>query len=120
MRGTSVPILAARKMRAMVRALSTVFLSLLVSSALAADDLARLAIDPSGRHVARSQGPFIEVTGLQSKTKEGGALQGSDPAWTADSKSLVVADRATAEDPFQLLMFGVNDGSRRELTNPAL
>ena len=46
--------------------------------------------------------------------------EGIFPAWTPDSKSLVVADRATAEDPFQLVMLGVNDGSRRELTTPAL
>jgi Tol biopolymer transport system component len=44
--------------------------------------------------------------------------EGIFPAWTPDSKSLVVADRANAEDPFQLVMLGVNDGSRRELTAP--
>ncbi|HUQ94317.1 MAG TPA: protein kinase [Bryobacteraceae bacterium] len=44
--------------------------------------------------------------------------EGIFPAWTPDSKSLVVADRATAEDPFQLVMLGVNDGSRRQLTAP--
>ena len=45
--------------------------------------------------------------------------EGIFPTWTPDSKSLVIADRATAEDPFQLVMLGVNDGSRRELTAPA-
>ena len=79
---------------------------------------------PDGKWIAQVSGSGAWRRDVGVIPAEGGTerkiatSEGIFPAWTPDSKSLVVADRATAEDPFQLVMLGVNDGSRRELTAP--
>lgn len=99
----------------MKRVLLVVVAGLLASSARAADDPARLAIDPAGRRVARSQGSFIEITGLPPKAKDATSLEGSDPVWTSDGRSLVVA--RPHEGRRRLFVIGVDGRSARLLTD---
>src|ERR1043165_960604 len=79
---------------------------------------------PDGRWIAQVSGGNTGRRDIGVMPAGGGperriaTSEGIFTARTPDSKSLVIADRATAEDPFQLVMLGVNDGSRRELTAP--
>jgi len=91
-----------------------VFGCLLASIALP-DDSGKLAIDPSGKRVARSLGSSIAITGLASNGRETPPLQGADPAWTPDGKSLVVS--RPHEGRRRLFVIAVDGGSPRLLTD---
>lgn len=68
-----------------------VLAGVLASTVSAADDSSRLALDPAGRRVARSQAALIEITGLSPGAKVEAWFEGSDPAWTGDGRALVVS-----------------------------
>jgi gamma-glutamyltranspeptidase/glutathione hydrolase len=71
------------------------FSCLIVAAATAAagtDDQTHLAIDPSGKRVARSQGDVTEIVNLGAASRRGAVvLQGSDGAWTSGGRTLVVS-----------------------------
>ncbi|MBX7185286.1 MAG: gamma-glutamyltransferase [Vicinamibacteria bacterium] len=99
----------------MKRLAPALVLGLLAASALPADDAARLALDPSGRRAARSQGSFIEITGLAGTTKDAVSFEGADPAWTADGRSLVVS--RTHEGRRRLFVIAADGRRGRLLTD---
>src|SRR5947209_15526092 len=45
-------------------------------------------------------------------------IQGVGLAWTPDSKSLAIADRPSAEDPFSIDLISLDTGMRQQLTSP--
>ena len=99
----------------MKRFLLAILAGLVASTAVAADDQARLAIDPGGKRAARSQGAFIEVTDLQSKGRAAASIEGADPAWTSDGRSLVVSRRH--EGRRRLFVAGLDGRSARLITD---
>lgn len=99
----------------MKRALLSVVAGLLVSSAVAADDPSRLAVDPAGRRAARSPGAFIEIAGLSAGAKVEAWFEGSDPAWTGDGRGLVIS--RPHEGRRRLFSIGADGRSAKLLTD---
>jgi Tol biopolymer transport system component len=81
------------------------------------------AWSPDGQMIAfvRDPGNHGEVYtipatgGVEQKVLDG---QGGNVAWTPDGKSLVVADRPNASEPFRLFVFDPLSGAKRQITFP--
>lgn len=99
----------------MKRLLLLVAAGLFVPGALLADEPSRLALDPSGRRVARSQGSFIEITGLAAGARVEAWFEGAAPAWNGDGRGLVVS--RPHEGRRRLFSIGADGRSAKLLTD---
>ena len=86
-----------------------------VPCAHAADHQARLALDPRGERAARSQGAFIEVTSLRSKSAAPVSLDGADAVWTSAGKTLVIS--RVQDGRRRLFEIGLDGSKARLLTD---
>lgn len=85
------------------------------TGAARADDHPRLALDPQGKRIARSQGSFLDILNPSSKSTLGPSIEGGDPAWTRDGRTLVVS--RLHEGRRRLFEVGVDGRSERLITD---
>ena len=86
-----------------------------VPCAHAADHQARLALYPRGERAARSQGAFIEVTSLRSKSAAPVSLDGAEAVWTSAGKTLVIS--RVQDGRRRLFEIGLDGSKARLLTD---
>jgi Tol biopolymer transport system component len=85
---------------------------------------------PDGRYIAfirtsqEGGGIFLipSLPGAERKLAEvhptRSEVLGGQLAWSRDGRSLAIVDKNTAEDPFSIYLFSIQDGKRQKLTSP--